>query len=418
MLQVDPYRHGLVYSALAFLARGVCSARPVVVSGSRKKKTYTSTHRHPVIDLLRNPNPWIDGTSFLKHLVLEVFGSRTGDAFCAKARSPQGGVIGLLVLPGREFRAVDPQRTGRPEAWQYVGAGTSGPKIDPSELIHFRNGIDPDEPSRGLSDFAYLTRELATEAQLSAMTAGLARNMGVPGVVIAPKPGEAMNPDDAEAIRQSFILRTSGDNAGKPLVLSGGVNVTRLPFTPAEMDLNKLGRSTAERIVAALGLNLAGLGIRDSRLTHQNVGEGIRSNWVNGVRPLAGALAETLTHQLLRPDYPGPKDQRIEFDFSDCHVFAKDRLTEAHRVGKLYTNGVIQRDEARATLGFSALGDDDGGFVKSQPPTRQSMWDRWVNGLSPAVKAMLAPYRPGNESTKVLAIKRSQSASGRDSHNS
>lgn len=402
-LPFDPFRSSTVYVALAFLSRGILSGRLVVASGKKGRKTFRTTRRHPALSLLHAPTPWHDYNCFIKAVVLQTLGSRTGDSFAIKARNAAGEVIGLLPVAGHYMHSVGDPFTGKPERWDYkLHLGGEAVPLPLTEVVHFRNGVNPHNPARGLSDFEWAECEMQADASFTTLAASLARNMGIPSTIIAPASGSTIPPEDVQDIARSFSMRTTGDNSGAPLVLRGAVEVQKPGPPPSSMDIDALARSTGERLIARLGLSFLGLGIPDSRGTHQNFGEAARSNWDNGVLPLAHSMAEALTHHLLRPDYYGPADQRFEFDFSDCAAFREDEGLKADRAGKLYQYGVLQRDESRGAVGFKPLGGEDGDFIKSAVPTRQSLWDDFTKSLDPESRKALAHLRPKAAETKVV----------------
>ena len=59
------------------------------------------------------------------------------------------------------------------------------------------------------------------------MATSILANMGVPSFMITPKDEYGLTEEEGESISKVFQRRT-GMNRGKPLVLSGGVNVERL----------------------------------------------------------------------------------------------------------------------------------------------------------------------------------------------
>ena len=76
------------------------------------------------------------------------------------------------------------------------------------------------------------------------------------------------NPND-------ISTKVSGRNKGKPLVISGQMQVERLSFSPQDLDIGLLRRVPEESISAVLGVPaiLAGLGAGLENATYSNARE-------------------------------------------------------------------------------------------------------------------------------------------------
>ena len=238
--------------------------------------------------------------------------------------------------------------------------------LPPSEVVHFRNGSDPDNPMKGLSDFGYLMRELFSDNAINTLLAATSRNMGITGLIVSPTEGETIQADDVEDIRTSLWQRTTGDNAGKPLVLRGPVKVERLAWSNKEMDLASLRNAPSERICAALGLNTMAVNLPSDSKTYSNYQEALKAAYNDGLIPLADAFAETLYHQLL-PDMGDPETEEVKFEWESVEALQEDHNAKAERVGKLYqVYQVLTRAEARTCLGYDAEeGRDDVFFAEA-----------------------------------------------------
>lgn len=360
----DPWRNSAAYVCLAWLARNIVKPELEVCreSGDDEEEEVDG---HPLVRLLDRPNPYMSYADLWKATTLQF---ATGNAYWLKVRSRAGQVVELYPIPNWmiEPRSSDPSKLIE---WYDYRPGTEAIPLPPSEVVHFRNGFDPDNPMKGLSDFGYLARELFSDNAVNTLLAATSRNMGIPGLVVSPStPGDQIAPEDVDAIRASLWQRTSGDNAGKPLVLRGSVKVERLGWSMVEMDLAKLRNGPSERICASLGLNAMALNLPSDSKTYSNYAESLRAAYHDGLIPLAGAFAETLYRQLL-PDLGDPANERVRFEWDCVDALAEDQNAKADRVGKLYqVYQVITRAEARVMLGLDAEeGRDDVFFAEAGP---------------------------------------------------
>ena len=68
----------------------------------------------------------------------------------------------------------------------------------PKDMIHFRDGIDPENPLIGISKLRTLLREIYTDERAAQWVASLLTKQAVPGLIIAPDTGAA-SPSKEEA---------------------------------------------------------------------------------------------------------------------------------------------------------------------------------------------------------------------------
>ena len=122
--------------------------------------------------------------------------------------------------------------------------------------------------------YAYL-REIYGDESAGQMATALLANSGVPSVLITPKDDYGLTETEAEQISRTYQQKVGGKNKGKPLILSGSMNVEKLAFSPKDLDIGALRRVPEERISAVLGVPaiLAGLGAGLDRATYNNTSE-------------------------------------------------------------------------------------------------------------------------------------------------
>lgn len=353
----DPWRNAVAYIALSFLARNLVKPELCVYRDSGKDDA-EEVDDHPLVTLLDRPNPYHSYADLIKFTALQY---STGNAYWLKIRGRGKQVVQLYPVPNT---LIEPWSTSGTELVEYYRYRPGGEcyELPPSEVVHFKNGIDPDNPALGLSDLGYLLRELATDNALNTMVAAVSRNLGIVGLLVSPKPGEMISTDDVTAIRDSLVNRTTADNSGKPLVLRGAVDVSRLGWSVEEMELSKLRDAPGERIAAALGFSAMALNLPSASKTYSNYAESLKSAWHQGVIPVAEAFAEALYHQLL-PDLGDPATERIVYEFDQVEALQEDQNSKWDRVGKAYqTYQVITRAEARKAMGFDAEPERDDVF--------------------------------------------------------
>jgi HK97 family phage portal protein len=235
-----------------------------------------------------------------------------------------------------------------------------------ADVVHFRDGIDPAQERLGRSRLASLLREVVSDNQATAYEAALLKNFGVPGVVIAP--GDAMGTFDQtqqESLRAQWQARTGGEARGKPLVFSSPVSIQQLSLSPEALALDNLRTVSEDRISAALRLppQVTGLTSGGKRQTFANYEQARRAAYQDCILPIGRRFARTLQAQLL-PDLGNPDRERVAWDYSTIAALAEDRESLTRRAAVGYRAGILQRGEARESLGY-ASGPEDAVYAQA-----------------------------------------------------
>jgi len=221
------------------------------------------------------------------------------------------------------------------------------------DVVHFRNGFDPRNIRRGLSDIQVLLREIATDNEAANWSATILRNMGIPGVIISPGNKDVdITEDDMQRIKGAYVNRFGGDRRGEPLVLSAETKVETLAFSPEQMNLVSLRRVPEERVSAVIGVPavVAGLGAGLDRSTFTNMGDARRMAYRTGLIPLQRLFASAIQVQLV-PQFGNPNVIRVAFDYSQVQELQPDYNELATRVASLVHRGVYTRNQALQELG-------------------------------------------------------------------
>ena len=224
---------------------------------------------------------------------------------------------------------------------------------DPADVVHFREGFDPDNIRKGLSPLASLFREIFSDDEAANMTASLLRNLGVPGMVISPEQGMMGSPEDIQATKQWFKEHLIGDYRGEPLVMSGPTKVVPFTFNPQQMDLKALRRIPEERISAVLGVPaiVAGLGAGLDRSTYSNMAEARESAYETTIIPMQRAFASVLKRQLLNDFVDDLKQYRVGYDLSEVRILQQDENALVTRTSQMVVGGYLKISDAQRMTG-------------------------------------------------------------------
>lgn len=313
---------------------------------------------HELTKLIQKPNAFYSSD----HLWAGTLWSlcTAGNAYWLKVKNANGAVKELWWVPDQLIEPKWPD-DGKVfiEHYEY-SVGGEQIKLEPTDVIHFRDGVDPQNMRKGLSPLRGLLREIWTDNEAAVFTAALMRNGGVPGLVISPdEVGVTITQAEAEHAKEFFQTEVTRERRGKPIVMSGKTKVEQFGFSPQQMDLSPLRDVSEERVTAALGVPAAVVGF-GAGLQATKVGATMRElrqlAWHNGVIPLQQIVATTLQRSLL-PDLS--KTGVVDFDNSEVAALADDENKHVERVVSLVKAAIWTRAEGRAETGQETGPNDD-----------------------------------------------------------
>ncbi len=339
--------------------------------------------KHPVTQLLDRPNPFTSG-NLLAHYIVTAL-SAHGDAFLYKNRNADGSVVELVpLMPDMvEPKGDENQLIQNFKYSPYGGLGGNSITLNTQDVVHIRNGIDPNNHRRGFAPLKSVLREILGDEAAGQYAAALLHNMAVPGVILSPKDDAMGGPskEEAEAISAMYKQKFGGKNRGAPMILSGAMNVEVVSFSPDQMNLSELRKIPEERVSAVLGVPaiLAGLGAGLDAATYNNTRELREFFTEQKLVPLWKAVASELTHQLLKVDYPAD-DYFVQYNLEDVRALSQDKDDVYKRMNTAVQGGWITIAEARKQAG---LNTDETHDLYLRP---MNMVERPVDGSSAPIQ--------------------------------
>ena len=305
---------------------------------------------HPLTILMRRPNPYMSGDVIQNYIINAMHVH--GNAYLLKQKNVSGELIALYPLMPS---SVTPKgnETELVTHYEYETEQETF-KIDNTEIVHFKLGLDPNNHKQGYSPLKTVLREIFGDESAGQMATALLSNMGVPSVMITPKDDFGLSEEEAQQIQKTYQQKVSGKNKGKPLVISGQMNVERLSFSPKDLDIGLLRRVPEERISAVLGVPaiLAGLGAGLENATYSNARELREFFTENKLIPLWKMVAEEITQQILQPDYDVSTFTYAEYNFSEVRALQTDHNDLFSRMNVGVQGGWVTVGEARSAVGL------------------------------------------------------------------
>lgn len=317
---------------------------------------------HELLRLLERPNPYFTGVLLWMATILDYYVD--GNGYWIKARNGTRRVKEIWFAP---HWSMVPRGTDQPGEflthYEY-SVGGRVVKLPPEDVVHFRFGVDSEDPRLGRAPLKSVLREVFTDDEAAQFTASLLSNMGVPGLMVSPEKGVTIAEDEAKETKTYLLEKFAGDRRGEPIVMTGATKIEQFGFSPEQLLLRELRRIPEERVTAVMGVPaiVAGLGAGLDRSTFTNMGEAREAAYESGIIPTQRILAEDIRFQLL-PDFePDPHTWRFGFDLAKVRVLQEDLFRQAQRHALLYREGLEMRSEGRRALGLDVDASRDDVF--------------------------------------------------------
>ncbi|MCH4893764.1 phage portal protein [Sphingomonas sp. SFZ2018-12] len=273
-----------------------------------------------------------------------------GNAYVQLLTDPAGALVELFALrPERVTVEADAQ--GWPVAHRYaVGGGqplrlaVDGPDGRP-QVIHLKS-FHPADDHYGLGCLGAAAGAVAIHNAATRWNKALLDNAARPSgaLVFDPGDGAAMSPEQFDRLRAEMEAAFQGAaNAGRPMLLEGGLRWQAMSLTPADMDFVGLKAAAAREIALAFGVPPMLIGLPGDN-AYANYREANKALWRQAILPVAERILGGISEGVAAW-FPGGA---IALDLNQVPALAEDRERMWARVNAA---GFLSDDEKRAMLG-------------------------------------------------------------------
>lgn len=330
-------RNGYLGNPIGFRAvrmiTEAAAALPLILQDSLRRY-----EDHPMMTLIRRPNAAQGRAEFLEsvfgHLLL------SGNAYVE-------AVPGLTAMPGElhvlrsDRMSVVPGADGWPVAYDY-SIGNRSHRFDMTQgtapICHVRS-FHPQDDHYGFSPLQAAATALDVHGSAAAWSKALLDNAARPSGAIVYKGTDGqsqLSADQYDRLLSEMESHHQGArNAGRPMLLEGGLDWKPMGFSPSDMEFHKTKEAAAREISVAFGVPPMLLGIPGDA-TYANYQEANRAFYRLTVLPLASRVTAQLSAWLgqltgeeveLRPDLDQIPALAIERDQQWARIGAADFLT-------------------------------------------------------------------------------------------
>ncbi|MTH95859.1 phage portal protein [Roseibium sp. RKSG952] len=337
-------KNPVVYRAVRMISEAAASVPLTLFDGDAELEV------HPLTDLLARPNPDETRADFLERTYGALLTS--GNAYLEQV-GLDGTPRELHVLRPDRIRVV-PGPDGWPEAFDYTAGGRtirlSGLADEGAAPVRHLKLYHPLNDHYGFAPIEAAQMSLDIHNAAASWNKALLDNAARPSGALIYGAGDTVNlsADQFDRLKGELEAGYQGArNAGRPLLLEGGLDWKPMGLTPKDMDFIEAKNQAAREIALAFGVPPMLLAIPGDN-TYSNYQEANRAFWRNAVLPLVRRVTASLT-AWLGPAYD--TGLRLEPDLDAIEALAPEREALWRRVGAAT---YLDEDEKRAAVGYGA----------------------------------------------------------------
>ena len=297
---------------------------------------------HPLLDLMGRPNGMQGRAELLEAVYAQLLLS--GNAY-VEAVLGAGALPGELHVLRSDRMALVPGADGWPVAYDYT-VGAKRHRFDMTggvqPVCHIRS-FHPQDDHYGFSPLQAAAVAIDVHVAASRWSKALLDNAARPSGAIVYKGADgqsSLSADQYDRLLGEMEAHHQGArNAGRPMLLEGGLDWKPMGFSPSDMEFQKTKEAAAREIAIAFGVPPMLMGIPGDA-TYANYQEANRAFFRLTVVPLAAKVTASLSHWLagftgemleLRPDLDQVPALAVERDQHWARVGAADFLTAGEK---------------------------------------------------------------------------------------
>ncbi len=341
-------KNAVGYRAIRMVAEAAASVSFVAQNGA-----------HPALDLLVRPNPEQSGAELMEALYGHL--QTSGNAFLHGLTLP--GELGEDDGAPQEIWALRPDRmspirgrNGWPDGWAYrIDRRDTAIRREAdgwSPVMHLKL-FNPTDDVMGFAPLQAASRAVDVHNAGAAWAKALIDNSARPSgaLVYGKSAGERMSEDQFASLKEQLDVQHSGAiNAGKPMLLEGGLEWKPMGLTPNDMDFIASRHAAAREIALAFGVPPMLLGIPGDN-TYSTYKEANLAFWRLTILPLVEKTARAIS-AWLAPRFDAPLFLRADVESVSALSSERDNLW-----ARLEAASFATVEEKRAMAGLAERED-------------------------------------------------------------
>lgn len=341
----------IAYKCINMIARNL-SGVPWIVYKNEKE-----VEKHPLIDLLKRPNPLQTGSEFFH--TAAAFYLCSGNSYLEAVKTGRGRP-GELYSHRPDRIKIIASRFGVPAAYRYENDGEVKEwEVDivkgTSEIKHIKT-FHPLDDWYGMSPIEAAAYAIDQHNEASKFNTSMLQN----GMFASGLFSWKTNPHETERKRfeEMLVKRFVGArNGGKPIVVSGDMTYIDTNIRPKDAQFLDGKKLTAQEICLAFGVNP--ILIFNESVSYNNIDNARLELWEDTVIPLLETFEDAINGWLI-PMF-GEQGLEVRFDISETPVMQKRQEKIDEQARGAYRDGLIKKNEARVAMGWDEVTPAEGG---------------------------------------------------------
>jgi HK97 family phage portal protein len=319
----EGYRKNVTaYAAISKIADAVASVPWLAFRGDQE------VTEHDILSLLKRPNPMQSGANYMRAKV--GFFLLSGNGY--EERVTVAGKVRELYQLRPDRMQIVPSSNGFPKAYQYRHGGkVVSWEVDPRKMdcdIRHMKSFNPLDDWYGLSPIEAGAYSVDQNNLAMSWMQALLGNSARPSGAMSVPPEQPLTEEQFNRLKTQIDEQYSGArNAGRPMLLEGGLTWQQMGLSPVDMQIIETKYSSARDVALALGVPPQLIGIPGDN-TYSNYQEARLAFWEDTVIPLIDMIADDWNQWIaqsqgieLRPDLdqvPAIADKRrVLWDMAD-----------------------------------------------------------------------------------------------------
>ncbi len=334
-------QNAIVYRSVRMVAEAAASIPLLLYDGAYEVES------HPLLDLVSHPS--------LDHTSSDFFESWygyllvSGNAY-VEAVGLDGALRELHVLRPDRMKVI-PGADGWPDGFEYGVGGRSirlaGDVVEGVRSVLHVRLFHPANDYYGMSPIEAAATAIDIHNQAAKWNKALLDNSARPSgaLVYASREGQ-LTDEQFRRLKDELEIGFQGARqAGRPMLLEGGLDWKQLSLSPKDMDFVEAKNAAAREIALAIGVPPMLLGIPGDN-TYSNYQEASRSFWRQTVLPLVVRTSKALS-TWLGPAWGHGLELKPDLDAIEALSTERDQLWV-----RLEKASFLSRDEKRAAAGY------------------------------------------------------------------
>ncbi len=283
----------VAFRAISMIAKSassvVLSAYKIQTNGNKKELA-----NHNINALLKQPNPKCGLAEFIEEVI--SYQLISGNSYIYAAEDENGIPTELQILRPDRVKILN---NNDYLVYKYIINGLEYDFSDDQngvcDILHLKN-FHPLDDLYGLSSLAVAHNAIEQHNECLEWNKALLKNGARPsGAVVMNANNGTMSDDQFERMKSQINEQVmGGENAGKIMLLEGGLDWREMSMSPKDMDFIESKNGAARDIALALGVPPQLLGIKGDN-TYNNMGEARMAFWEETIIPLLNNLCNKLS---------------------------------------------------------------------------------------------------------------------------